>query len=241
MSSERSPRAITRMIITGTDVMASETAANLAATRPGVFWSTAGVHPHHASDLDATGIEYLKSLLERPEVVAVGETGLDFFRNFSSPDEQLDAFESQLKLAVRTQLPVFLHQRDAHDAFLELLKPYRDGVAAGVAHCFTGDRAALYDYLDLDLYIGITGWICDERRGAHLLEIVGEIPADRLLLETDAPYLLPRNLPQKPKSRRNEPHFLTQVLATVAEAVGKPPGAIAEQTTANALRLFGLG
>jgi TatD DNase family protein len=238
---DRAIRAgVTRMVITGTDVAASEAAANLAATQPGRFWSTAGVHPHNAADLDAVGLAQLAELLQRPEVVAVGEMGLDFFRNFSPPESQINAFRAQLELAASCELPLFLHQRDAHEPFLELITEYRERISAGVAHCFTGDAAQLRAYLALDLYIGITGWICDERRGAHLLEIIGEIPADRLLLETDAPYLLPRNLAEKPKSRRNEPYFLTQVLATVAEATGKTPTEIAQQTTANASRLFGL-
>jgi len=239
---DRAARAgVTRMIITGTDIAASEDAANLAATQPSRFWSTAGVHPHNAAGLDEGGLSQLAQLLQRPEVVAVGEMGLDFFRNFSPPESQVKAFRAQLELAADYQLPLFLHQRDAHEPFLALITEYRDRISAGVAHCFTGDAAQLRDYLALDLYIGITGWICDERRGAHLLDIVGEIPADRLLLETDAPYLLPRNLDKKPDSRRNEPYFLTQVLATVADATGKPAAEIARQTTVNASRLFRLG
>jgi TatD DNase family protein len=231
---------VRRMIITGVEVDASEQAADLAATRPGAFWSTAGVHPHHSSDLDTAGLSRLAKLLEREQVVAVGETGLDFFRNFSPPADQIAAFRAQLDLAVASGLPVFLHQRDAHDTFLELLAEYRGRIGAGVAHCFTGNERELNEYLELDLYIGITGWICDERRGQHLLALVGDIPADRLLLETDAPYLLPRNLAVKPKTRRNEPQFLVQVLETVAAATGKSPQQIAAETSANADRLFGL-
>ena len=231
---------VNRMIITGTEVGASERAAELAATKPGVFWSTAGVHPHHSSELDGPGLAKLKVLLAQPQVVAVGETGLDFFRNFSPKADQLAAFRAQLELSAETGLPVFLHQRDAHDEFLRLLKDFKGYLVAGVAHCFTGDERELHDYLALDLYIGITGWICDERRGQHLQSLVGDIPTERLLLETDAPYLLPRNLAKKPKTRRNEPHFLTQVLDTVAAAVGRPAEQLASDTSANATRLFGL-
>ncbi len=232
---------VRRMIITGTTATASEHAADLAATRAGKFWATAGVHPHHSAELDAAGLGQLSTLLERPEVVAVGETGLDFFRNFSPQAAQLKAFRAQLDLAAATELPIFLHQRDAHEPFLELLSEYRDRIVGGVAHCFTGDEEQLHAYLELDLHIGITGWICDERRGQHLLALVGDIPDDRLLLETDAPYLLPRNLAVKPKTRRNEPQFLKQVLDTVAEATGKTPRQLAAETSANAVRLFGLG
>lgn len=228
------------MVITGTDVGASELAADLAATRPGVFWSTAGVHPHHSSALDPSGLQRLNELLKREQVVAVGETGLDFFRNFSPPADQISAFRAQLELAAVTHLPVFLHQRDAHDEFLDMLSEFRGALTGGVAHCFTGNERQLNDYLELDLYIGITGWICDERRGHHLHDLVGQIPAERLLLETDAPYLLPRNLTPKPKNRRNEPQFLVQVLETVAAATNKSAQQLALETTANARRLFGL-
>ena len=231
---------VNRMIITGTEVGASEQAAELAATRPGVFWSTAGVHPHHSKELDSAGVTRLAALLNKEHVVAVGETGLDFFRNFSPPADQIAAFRTQLELAEATGLPLFLHQRDAHEQFLELLTEFKGRIGAGVAHCFTGNEQQLHAYLELDLYIGITGWICDERRGQHLHDLVGDIPADRLLLETDAPYLLPRNLAVKPKTRRNEPQFLIHVRDAVAAATGKPPEQIAAETSANAERLFGL-
>src|SRR5690606_9889314 len=117
--------------------------------------------------------------------VAIGETGLDFNRNLSPPDIQKAVFEQQLHIAADTGLPLFLHERDALEDQLELLKRYRDRISGGVAHCFTGTAEALRAYLKLDLYIGITGWICDERRGTHLRELVKEIPLNRLLLETD--------------------------------------------------------
>src|SRR6185312_13744644 len=118
---------------------------------------------------------------------AVGQTGLDYNRNYSPRDVQLAVFERQLAIAAELGKPLFLHQRDAHADFVALLRRWRDKVPAAVVHCFTDSREALADYLALDCHVGITGWICDERRGSHLRELVREIPADRLMIETDAP------------------------------------------------------
>lgn len=231
---------VARLVVTGTTVAASTQAFELARAHPGVVYATAGVHPHHAAELDAAGLEALRALLAHDAVVAVGECGLDFFRNFSPPDAQQRAFAAQLELAAETGHPVFLHQRDAHEPFLEQLRPARDRLNGGVAHCFTGGPAELTDYLDLDLYIGVTGWICDERRGHALREALPGIPLERLLIETDAPYLLPRDYRPAPKARRNEPFLLAHILERVAEHLGRPAAEIAHTTTANAARLFGL-
>jgi TatD DNase family protein len=173
-------------------------------------------------------------------VVAIGETGLDFYRNLSTPAQQISAFEQQLELACQLQLPVFLHERDAFETQRTLLQRYRDRLAGGVQHCFTGDRTALFAYLDLGLYIGITGWICDERRGLELQSLVKHIPLDRLLIETDSPYLLPRDLRPRPATRRNEPRFLGHIAQRIAELTATDPTRIQHQTTANALQLFNL-
>lgn len=227
-------------IITGSSVDASRVAAELAATRPGHFFSTAGIHPHHASEIDAHSIPVLAALCELPQVVAVGECGLDHFRNFSPPGDQARAFHLQLELAQENQLPVFLHQRDAHDTFLGILKEHLAGISRAVAHCFTGGQDELDAYLDLGLYIGITGWICDERRGLHLRELVSRIPDDRLMIETDAPYLLPRDLRPKPANRRNEPMHLPHVLAAIATCTGRDLDELADITTRNARNFFNL-
>ena len=176
----------------------------------------------------------------RTEVVAVGECGLDYFRDLSPRDAQKEAFRSQLDIAADTGKPVFLHQRDAHDDFVEILEPALTKISRAVAHCFTGEGESMREYLGMGLWIGITGWICDERRGAHLQEIVAEIPDNRLLIETDAPYLLPRTLKPKPKTRRCEPAHLTEVLRVVAEARGQSEQHVAEITTANAIEFFAL-
>jgi TatD DNase family protein len=152
---------------------------------------------------------------------------------------QIEAFRRQLDVAVELRKPVFLHQRDAHDEFLAVLREYGSRLVGGVAHCFTAGIAEAGAYLDLGLYIGITGWISDERRGLHLREVVRTIPAQRLLIETDGPYLLPRDLNPKPPSRRNEPMYLPHVLHAVAAARGESPQELASLTTRNALTLFG--
>ena len=172
--------------------------------------------------------------------MAVGECGLDYFRNFSPRDAQLAAFRRQLAIARDTGLPVFLHQRDAHDDFVEVLEPALPGLSRAVAHCFTGEGESLHEYLAMGLYIGITGWICDERRGKHLHDIVGVIPDDRLLIETDAPYLLPRTITPRPRTRRNEPAHLVEVLRTVSQARDQSMAHVAAITRANAIRFFGL-
>lgn len=231
---------VERFVITGTSVAASAAARELASTAPDQLFATAGVHPHHADELDAAGLDTLRKLLAQTEVVAVGECGLDFFRDFSPRPAQETAFAAQLELAAQIGLPVFLHQRDAHERFVALLAPWRAKLAGGVAHCFTGGQEALADYLDLDLYIGVTGWVCDERRGQALREVVPIIPLDRLLIETDAPYLLPRDLPQKPRSRRNEPCYLPHILTRIAALRSESLEQLAEATRANSERLFRL-
>jgi TatD DNase family protein len=229
-----------RLIVTGTSVTNSVQAAELCAAHPGVLFATAGVHPHHATEFDAHTSGALRALLSNPAVVAVGECGLDFFRDFSPRADQRHAFVAQLELAAETGKPVFLHQRDAHAEFVEILAPQRARLAGGVAHCFTEGAAELTAYLDLDLHIGVTGWVCDERRGAKLRAALPHIPLERLLLETDAPYLVPRDLVPQPRGRRNEPRFLAHILERVAAGMNRSVDEVAAASTANAERLFRL-
>jgi len=231
---------VTQMLVTGASRAGSEAALALARAHPGVLYATAGVHPHHALDYDADTETALQWLLRDPAVRAVGEAGLDYYRNYAPRAAQLHAFERQLALAAALGMPLFLHQREAHDDFLALLRPVRDRVPAAVVHCFTDTRAALHDYLDLDCHIGITGWLCDERRGTHLRELVREIPGERLLIETDAPYLLPRNVRPQPAQRRNEPMYLAHIVAELARDRGEDVALTARQTSANARAVFGL-
>lgn len=231
---------VARIVVTGSSDDSNVRAAALAERHPGFLYSTAGVHPHHAADYSDASDALVREMVTKDVVVAVGECGLDYFRNFSPREAQLDAFRRQLDIARDCGLPVFLHQRDAHDDFVEVLEAALPDLSRAVAHCFTGEGESLREYVAMGLYIGITGWICDERRGRHLHDIVSAIPDDRLLIETDAPYLLPRNIQPKPKSRRNEPRNLTYVLETVAEARGQRVEHVAEITTRNAIRFFDL-
>lgn len=230
------------LVLTGTSVPGSRAAAELARSEPGALYATAGIHPHHAKDAasPAEAIAELRALCAEEAVVAVGECGLDFNRSFSPHDVQERVFEAQLELAADLKKPLFMHERDASARFTALVKEHRAHILRGVVHCFTGTEAELANYLALDLHIGITGWICDERRGKHLYELTHKIPLDRLMLETDAPFLYPRNLPAR-ADRRNEPAFLPSVLEFVARAYRKSPEEIARATTATARAFFGLG
>jgi TatD DNase family protein len=231
---------VARMIVTGSSLQSSRDAVALAQREAGLF-ATVGVHPHHAAELESVHREQLALLAAQSGVVAIGECGLDFFRDFSPRDRQESAFRLQLELAIDRRLPVFLHQRDAHARFLAILDGCGAARPPGVAHCFTGSRDELADYLDRGLYVGITGWICDERRGDALRAAARYLPLDRVLIETDAPYLLPRDLEPKPRSRRNEPMHLPHVLRALGRAMQVDAGRLAEATTRNAEALFGLG
>jgi TatD DNase family protein len=231
---------VVQMVVTGSSGSSTREALELARAHPGRLFATAGVHPHYSRELTDELLAELGQLATLPQVVAVGECGLDYFRDLSPRATQQKAFHRQLELAVRVGKPVFLHQRDAHADFVAILREHRAGLVGGVAHCFTGSREELTAYLEMGLAIGITGWICDERRGAHLLPLMSGIPAERLLLETDGPYLLPRDLPEKPVSRRNEPAYLAHIAATVARARGESVEALARTSTDAARRLFRL-
>ena len=231
---------VTHIVLTGSSDDSNRKAFALASRYPEFLSSTAGMHPHHAADYNDASDALIRSLLTHEKVAAVGECGLDYFRNFSPREAQLDAFKRQLEIAKDTSKPVFLHQRDAHSDYLSVLDPLLGELGPVVTHCFTGNRAELADYIERDMYIGITGWICDERRGKELQGIVGDIPDDRLMIETDAPYLLPRTLRPKPRTRRNEPRYLPEVLRVVAECRGQAPEHVAVMTTDNARRFFRL-
>lgn len=232
---------VAHIIVTGTDQQSNEAALRLSQSRPELFSCTAGYHPHVAESFDENALLSVRAIASEEKCIAIGETGLDFNRNLSSPESQLEVFEEHLKLAAELGKPLFLHQRDAHPEFVALLRHYREKIVGGVVHCFTDNEQALEDYLALDMYIGITGWVCDERRGTDLQALVGLIPADRLLIETDSPYLLPRTIRPKPKTRRNEPKHLIEVLYTLARCCGRPAEQLAVETSANAKRLFGVG
>lgn len=208
---------VTPLIITGTCERSSIEAAKYASRYPNKLFSTAGVHPHDVKSCAHDTIKNLGKLAEKDCVVAIGECGLDYNRDFSPRDMQRKYFEQQIELACNKKLPLFLHERDAFEDFYKILEKYKNDLMNGVVvHCFTGNKEELQAYLDLGCHIGITGWICDERRGKHLIDLVKLIPLNKLMIETDAPFLTPRNLEEKPKSGRNEPKYLVHILDEIA-------------------------
>ncbi|MFZ5658119.1 MAG: TatD family hydrolase [Pseudomonadota bacterium] len=236
---------VAQMIVTGASREHSPRALELARAHPGLLFSTAGVHPHHAVEYTAECDAEMRALLANDEVVAVGECGLDYFRDFSPRPAQRRAFEMQLQIAVdigktRAPKPLFLHQRDAHEDFVAIMRNFEGRLGPCVVHCFTGTREEAFAYLDRDWHIGITGWLCDERRGQHLREIVPHLPSNRLMVETDAPYLLPRTLKPTPKDRRNEPAFLPHIVEELARDRGEDVATTAAAATATARAFFRL-
>ena len=231
---------VAQLVVTGASREHSPRALALARAHPGELFATAGVHPHHAVEYTQEADAELRALHAHAEVVAVGECGLDYFRDLSPRPAQRRAFERQLQLAVDTGKPLFLHQRDAHADFMAMMREFDGRLGAAVVHCFTGTRAELFDYLDQDWHIGITGWLCDERRGLHLRELVRHIPAHRLMIETDAPYLLPRSVEPQPSHRRNEPMYLAHIVEELARDRGEDVATTAAHTTATARAFFRL-
>lgn len=234
---------VTTLIATGTSVASSRASAALAAGYAGgspLVYATAGVHPHHAGNVGEDWSEAIKTTAESPHVVAIGETGLDFYRDFSPRDAQRDVFRRQIELAVETGKPLFVHDRDSAGETRQILSDYKHELVDCVIHCFTGNSADLDAYLEDGYHIGVTGWICDERRGRELAELAPRIPPDRLLIETDAPYLLPRTITPKPRTRRNEPAYLPWVARRLAECRGEDPASVAQGTHDNARRFFRL-
>lgn len=231
---------ISHMVLTATSLEGCQAVQELCAADPLRLSCTAGIHPHEARHWSNASSNELRSFAKHSPVRAIGECGLDFNRDFSPRPQQVHCLEKQLALAAETGLPVFLHERDASERMLEILREYRDHLSRAVVHCFTGERQALYGYLDLDLHIGITGWVCDERRGTVLQTLVRDIPVSRLMLETDAPWLLPRSMTPRPRNRRNEPAFLPEVARMVASCRGETVEQLAATSTATARNFFDL-
>lgn len=236
---------VKQLIITGTDIQESRDALTMSEQLPDHCYATVGIHPHYAKDaVDSAGKPNCKdtliTLASHPKAVAIGECGLDFNRNYSPPDIQKQVFTMQLDVAVATQKPVFLHERDAFDTQLAILTAYKDKLVGGVVHCFTGTTEQLAAYLDLGFYIGITGWLCDPKRGKTLRDAVKYLPLNRLLLETDAPYLMPKTLSSS--SKRNEPENLPHILEQLADILPNEHSieAIGQASYHNSVALFGL-
>jgi len=221
---------VTPLIITGTSERSSIEASKYASLYPGKLYSTAGIHPHDAKSCNNKTIDTLRKLAQQSSVVAIGECGLDYNRDFSPRDVQRKWFEEQINLAIDLKMPLFLHERDAFDDFVKIMKEKRSQISNAVVHCFTGTEKELDAYLELDLHIGITGWICDERRGQHLARLIKKIPSNRLMIETDAPFLTPRNMTVRPVDGRNEPKYLVHILEFMANILGKEVEDLAEET-----------
>ncbi|REG85684.1 TatD family hydrolase [Marinomonas pollencensis] len=223
------------MICIASDLEESAFLQNLCKTQPSL-WPTLGCHPHQASSWNTNSLDEIEQMISTRRPVAIGETGLDFNRNYSTPDEQRYAFREQIELSLRHNLPLYLHERDAHEEMIDTLKSIAGQQIKGVIHCFTGDQQQLENYLALGLHIGVTGWVCDERRGQALQQAVPDIPLDRLLLETDAPYLLPRTI--RPRPKKNHPKYLPWVAEEVAKLKGISTQALIKQTDINTHNLF---
>ena len=206
---------VEKIIITSSHINDTKEAIKLIHKEPNIFYTTVGFHPHNAKEYSQELFSEIKSLLQYKEVKSIGETGLDFYRNFSSPKDQQISFEAHLELSIEKNIPLFLHERDAHERFTEITSSYIEDLPKSVVHCFTGNKKSLQKYIDMGFYIGITGWLCDERRGKHLEELIPLIPLDKLMIETDAPYLLPRDMGLD-NSTRNEPKYLKHIAKKVS-------------------------
>ena len=224
---------VEKICITSSNLDDVKNAKKITEKYKNLYYSV-GFHPHNAKDFK---IEFLKDMsvyLNDPKAICLGEMGLDFNRNFSSKEEQILCFESQLSLANSISKPLFLHQRDAHEEFLSVLDNHKFNQKL-IVHCFTGNLSELEEYLKRDFYIGITGWVCDLKRGKELRECINQIPEDKLLIETDSPYLSPRK-----KIRRNEPKFLIDVAEEVATLRNETTESIINSSYKNSLNFFNL-
>jgi TatD DNase family protein len=236
---------VASMLITSTDLNATEKA--IAYCELHDMFCTAGIHPHDANGAAEKYVDELTLLAQSDRVKAIGETGLDFNRNFSPPATQRDIFSQQLRLACELQKPVFVHDRDSNGEVYDQLHEFDKELNGVVIHCFTGTRTDLHRYLEAGYFIGITGWVCDVRRGEELRSMIPDIPLEQLLVETDAPFLKPHTVPadwqanlSRRNSKRNEPALLCYVIAQIAQLHECEPNTIAAITTRNALTLFDL-
>ncbi len=223
------------LMVVGIVEKTSEKALGIAEKHPDVYASI-GIHPHDAKSCSEAVLERLKKLAKNPKVRAWGETGLDYNRMYSPKEIQEKWFIHQMEMADELDLPLIFHERDSNGRFLELLKATHNPRLRGVVHCFSGNKDELSAYLDLGLYIGITGVLTIKSRGADLRELVTWIPSDRLLVETDAPYLTPT--PDRNKTKRNEPAFVRTTFLKLAEVRGEDPEHLSNIIWENSCRLF---
>jgi TatD DNase family protein len=229
---------VTKFLLVSASLKDAEKVNKIYQNNKDSCFLTIGAHPHHANEFNSSSPLEMKQLIKEYKPHSVGETGLDFFRNISSYEEQLFAFEEQIQIAIETNLPLFLHQRDAHDDFLKVISKYKNDISKAVVHCFTGTQEELDDYLELGFHIGLTGWICDERRNIDLRKSLKNIPLDKLMIETDCPYLIPRNLSDKPKNNRNEPANLPHIANEIALLINLDKDKLIDITYKNSINFF---
>jgi TatD DNase family protein len=233
---ERAHRnGVAQMMTVGVNRKTASRAVSLAESNPGIYASV-GFHPHDAGQCNSEVLNVLIGLAKSPKVKAWGEIGLDYNRMYSPRKDQERWFIRQLEIADELGLPIIYHERDSHGRFLEILKRHLKKEQSGVIHCFSGTPTELHAYLSLGFYIGITGIVTLKERGANLRKMLSQIPVERLLVETDAPYLTPS--PEKKHTRRNEPAFVKSVLLKLAEVRNEEPGRLAEIIWENTNRLY---
>lgn len=234
---------IEKVIITSSNVIDTHNALKIINSYPNLFYTTIGFHPHNAKDFSSISTKAITDLLSKDignnRILAIGECGLDFYREYSTKEQQKYCFIEQLKIACTLSKPVFLHERHAHKDFVDILKNYIHKIENSVVHCFTGTKEELKVYLDMGCYIGITGWISDLNRGKHLHNLIKYIPEDKLMIETDSPYLIPHNIPFK-HNGINEPSFLKFVAQSISECLNKDINTIKELTNRNTKRFFSI-
>ena len=229
---------VTKFLVVSASLKDAEKVYRIYQDNKDSCFFTIGVHPHHANEFDSLSSSEMIKLIDEYKPHSIGETGLDFFRNISSYEEQLYAFDEQIKIAIETNLPLFLHQRDAHEDFMKIISKYKKDISKAVVHCFTGTQKELDDYLEMGFHIGLTGWICDERRNVDLRKSLINIPIEKLMIETDCPYLIPRNLNDKPKNNRNEHSYLPHIASEIASLVRIDINQLANATFQNSMNFF---
>ena len=230
---------VDKLSITGTDLEESIKAIEICEQSSFDLICTSGIHPHQAKTFNNETFSEIKKLFKNDKVKALGETGLDFHRNYSTPDQQQISFEAHLEFSIEEKIPLFLHVRDSHKKFMEMVKPISDKLPEKVIHCFTGTKDELFDYLNMDFYIGITGWVLDERRGFHLKELINEIPLNRLMIETDAPYLIPR-IPELKNKRTNKPEYLPIICKEICRNRKEHEDEVIDSMYMNSMNFFRL-
>ncbi|MEC9205823.1 MAG: TatD family hydrolase [Pseudomonadota bacterium] len=228
---------VQKVIITSSNIHDTEIALDLIKKFPNVFYTTVGFHPHNAKDFEENDIEKMKVLTNNSNIVAIGECGLDYYREYSPKKQQIECFEKQLDLCSKIDLPIFLHERGSHNDFYSMVKEYINKIDNCVVHCFTGTKNELLKYVDLGCYIGITGWITDLERGSHLHDIIKLIPEDKLMVETDSPYLMPKNI-NKSYDTLNEPAYLPYIVEVISKCLNKDIEYVCGKTYENTKRFF---